>query len=86
MLNDIRNYPYYSTFLALCILGIILMLNGCSTPVEETRTVLDRLEFEEGEEGCVRIDGQIDLNPLPLFKTNASLTLKKNTGEGAPEC
>lgn len=77
-----------STVSLICIAAVVLtlMLGGCATQDEEARSLLDRLEFDEDETGCIRLDGTIDLNPLPLFKTNANLTLKKQKGDNPPEC
>jgi len=64
----------------------LLALTGCATPDQNARSLLDRLEFEEGERGCAELRASIDLNPLPLVTTAASLILKKDTCEGAPSC
>lgn len=54
------------------------------------RSVLDRVEFDEDEYGCVDLRGQIDLNPAPMFTSNANIVLKKTkvgpNGEIPPEC
>ena len=75
----------------------ILLLVGCnSMPVDENgvpiaqRTLLDRLEFDEDESGCVEIVGEIDLNTSIFFSSTAHITLKKvKKAEGetsVPEC
>lgn len=68
------------------ILISVLLLSGCATPDQNARSILDRLEFDEDEIGCVDLRATIDLNPIPLITTNASLILKKSKGEDAPEC
>ncbi len=47
---------------------------------------MDRLEFGEGEEGCFRLAGQLDLNPIPFMTSNVTLDLRKTKGENAPDC
>ena|SRR5688572_20993449 len=54
------------------------------------RELLDRIEFEGDEYGCVQIIGEIDLNTSLLFSSTAQIILKKNKnppdGGDPPEC
>jgi hypothetical protein len=80
----------------LFLVAILFTLASCSSSnmagmgeAAQARSFLDRLEFEEGETGCFDLRGQIDLNPLPLFSSNVTLTLKKiksTAGQPTPEC
>ncbi len=62
---------------ALIALAALLILTGCATPTDQARSLLDRLEFDEGEYGTFELEGNVDLNPLPLFSTNIHMKLEK---------
>ena len=70
------------------LLLAVLLFTGCSTlsPESQARSLLDRLEFEEGETGCFRLSGQIDLNPIPFMTSSVTLSLRKTKGDDAPDC
>lgn len=80
------------------IMMLCLLLAGCQSmqQVDENgipmaqRTLLDRIEFDEDESGCVEIVGEIDLNTSIFFSSTAHITLKKvKRAEGqetVPEC
>lgn len=70
----------------IVIILTAFILTGCATPEQNARTMLDRLEFDEGEVGCVELRATVDLNPIPMITSNASLILKKSKGANAPEC
>lgn len=65
---------------ALLIL-LTLTLAACQSTDQQARSLLDRLEFDEGEEGCFRLTGTLDLNPIPLASSNITLNLVKRKGE-----
>jgi type IV pilus biogenesis protein CpaD/CtpE len=69
------------------ILTVIALaaLSGCASQDQKARSLLDRLEFGEDEIGCFRLNGSIDLNPMPVFTSNVNLSLVKKKGE-APDC
>lgn len=56
------------------------------TPEGQARSIMDRLEFGPEEEGCFRLSGQIDLNPIPFMSSTVNLDLRKSKGENAPDC
>ena len=68
--------------------GMCLFMAGCSSLTAEgqARGLLDRLEFDEGEEGCFELTGQIDLNPIPFMTSTVNIKLHKKKGEDAPDC
>lgn len=70
----------------LLILALILYLPSCISSGDAAKALIDQLEFGEGEHGCVRLHASIDLNPLPLIVSNATLDYRKSTGPDAPEC
>lgn len=67
-------------------LALLALLTGCTSSGEGVKMLIDQLEFYEGDRGCVEIRANIDLNPIPLVSTNASVIYKKDTGDGAPTC
>jgi|SRR5688572_27825615 len=56
-----------------------LMLDGDGKPIllPAERALLDRIEFDADEAGCVNIIGQIDLNSSIFFSSNTQIILKK---------
>ena len=70
----------------LCWMIILFALTGCSTNPDRLNALLDRLEFEEDEQGCVRLHGNVDLNPWPMVSTAATLDYRKVKGPEAPQC
>lgn len=66
-----------------------LLLTACAT---NERSLLDRIEFDADEVGCAEIRGVVDINPLPLITSNASIVVKKikrgpdGETEGVPTC
>lgn len=69
----IRKHPYYAAILLLTLFG----LNGCTTPEQNARSLMDRAEFEGDEYGSFVIEGMIDLNPIPLVSANVHVRLEK---------
>jgi hypothetical protein len=70
--------------LLLAVIGSCLLLVGCTTPepvsgdsLEQARTLLDRVEFDDDEYGSFEVEGTIDLNPLPFFGANVHIKLEK---------
>lgn len=70
------------------LFGLITLgaLTSCASSDENARSLLDRLEWDEDEVGCMELRGTVDLNPLPLFATNVSLIVKKQKGDGEFAC
>ena len=70
------------------LLITLLALTSCASqnPDVQARTLLDRLEFGDDEEGCFRLSGQLDLNPIPFMTSNVNLNLVKKKGDTAPDC
>ena len=70
-----------------CILvAAWLGLNGCATPEQNARSILDRIEFQDDEQGCFDLRATVDLSGNPFVTTNGSLILKKQKGDSPPEC
>ena len=70
----------------LILLTLSILLVSCTSTQENAQTLLDRLEFGEDEQGCVTLEAQIDLNPLPLITSNARMVYKKVKGDSALTC
>jgi len=68
------------------LLPISILLASCVNSGEAAKNLIDQLQFYEGDEGCIRLHATLDLNPLPLITSTATLDYRKSTGEGAPEC
>lgn len=66
------------------ILVVITLISGCTTS-GSNRSMFDRLEFDEDEVGCFRLNGAIDTNSNPFISSNITVNLVKKKGEG-PEC
>lgn len=79
----------------IAMILMVLLLCSCGTTSElqktdsEAKTLLETLEFEPDEKGCVELRVSVDLNPAPFFTTMGSIIYKKekNAGEpNAPRC
>lgn len=68
-------------FLALLILGF---LTSCASG--GVNEFFDRLEFEEGQEGCIRATGQLSVGNNPLASSNINVNLIKKQGDNPPDC
>lgn len=85
MTKSIAHRIVYSLMI-LSLVAVVFGLAACASPQENARSLLDRLEIDDGETGCVDLRAVVDLNPAPFLTSNASLILKKSKGEDAPEC
>lgn len=56
---------------------LILDAEGKPILLPAQRALLDRIEFDDDESGCVNIIGQIDLNSSIFFSSNTQIVLKK---------
>jgi hypothetical protein len=64
-------------------------ITGCASTQDNAKSLVDRLEFGENEAGCVEIRATVDLNPVPMITSNASVIYKKSKPlpqQPAPEC
>jgi hypothetical protein len=73
----------------LLLVGLLaLMLIGCGStdPQNQAKGFMETMEFGEGEVGCFRLAGMLDLNPIPFMSSNVNIVLVKQTGDEAPDC
>jgi hypothetical protein len=56
------------------LFSLLFCLQACAT---NERSLLDRIEFDDDEIGCAEIRGVVDVNPIPLITSNASIVVKK---------
>ena len=65
-------------------LPLLLAVTACAS--NDFQQPLDRLEFEEGEEGCLRAQGQVDAGSGWFATGSVSILLVKKTSDSAPDC
>jgi hypothetical protein len=53
---------------------------------EDVNELLQALQFDDDETGCVRIDGAVDLDPGLVGSASMNVTYKKEKGDNAPDC
>jgi hypothetical protein len=70
---------------ALMLLSIIV-LAGCSSTANDASSLFDRLEFKEGQEGCIRASGQVSVGGNPFASSSINVSMVKRQGESAPDC
>jgi len=63
----------------------LLLLTACST-TDSAASLFDRLEFKEGQEGCIRASGQVAVGGNPFASSSINVNLVKRQGEEAPDC
>lgn len=71
------------------LIFLAITLTSCASSSENAKTLIDRLEFNPDESGCIDIRAQVDLNPAPIFSSNATVIYKKSKsveGFSPPEC
>jgi hypothetical protein len=62
-----------------------LFLAGCST-TESVGGLFDKLEFKDGQEGCIRASGQVSVGGNPFASSTINVSMIKTQGEDAPDC
>jgi hypothetical protein len=66
---------------------IALLLTGCaSSGADDATSLFDRLEFKEGQQGCIRASGQVSVGGNPFASSNINVSMVKKQGEDAPDC
>jgi len=63
----------------------LLLLVGCST-TESAAGLFDRLEFKDGQEGCIRANGVVSVGGNPFASSSINVSMVKRQGESAPDC
>jgi hypothetical protein len=63
---------------------IAIMLTGCVG--NGVSDFFDRLEFKEGQEGCIRASGQVAVSDNPFLRTTVNVNMVKKQGENSPDC
>lgn len=72
---------------AMIISAVAALMVGCASSGEGGQeTVIDRLEFEEGETGCVRANGNISVGGNPFAQSEVSVIVVKTQGDDPPDC
>lgn len=68
----------------LLLIVSILLLAGCASG--DGASLFDRLEFKPGQEGCIRVTGQVATGSNPFVSSNVSVSLVKKQGDNVPDC
>lgn len=64
-----------------------IFLAGClGSSAEKTEALLDRLEFDDDETGCVRLSSDLKLGGNPFVGSDSNLIYQKRKGDDAPQC
>lgn len=67
---------------AVLILMAAAVLVGCKTD----SSIMEKLEFKEGQEGCIRAVGDIATGMNPIAQGKLNVNLVKKQGENPPDC
>jgi len=70
----------------IILIMICPRLLACASTDQNAKSLLDRLEFDDDETGCVRLTANLDLNPMPFITSNATLVYRKQKGDGEFNC
>jgi hypothetical protein len=66
---------------------IALLLTGCvSSGADDATSLFDRLEFKDGQQGCIRASGQVSVGGNPFASSSINVSMVKTQGEDAPDC
>jgi uncharacterized lipoprotein YajG len=63
----------------------LLLLTACST-TDQATSLFDRLEFKDGQEGCIRANGVVAVGGNPFASSSINVSMVKRQGESAPDC
>jgi len=69
----------------LFMIALLGLMTACST-TESAASLFDRLEFKEGQEGCIRASGQIAVGGNPIASSSVNVNMVKKQGEDPPDC
>lgn len=67
---------------AIMMVLMFMLVAGCAgNQDQDTKSMMDRIEFDPDETGCARITGQITVggNPFASSKLNVTIVKKKHT-------
>jgi hypothetical protein len=67
------------------VIVLLAAISGCASN-PDAPSLLDRLEFGEGETGCFRVTGLLDVGGNPFASTSVNVSLVKRKGDDAPDC
>jgi len=70
----------------LLIAIAVLLFAGCTTTADDATSLFDRLEFKEGQEGCIRASGQVSVGGNPFASSSINVAMVKRQGDNAPDC
>lgn len=76
----------------MCIVKLLAVVLLCFGSVSITgcagndMSFFDKLEFKEGQEGCVRANGSVKLGGNPFAQSEVNINLVKKQGENSPDC
>ena len=63
--------------------SIIFLLSGCAS--DGGKSLLDRIEFDDDEYGCARVQGQVKMSGNPFAGADAQLLVVKKKDNPNPE-
>lgn len=64
------------------VLVVTLLLGGCAS---DGKSLLDRIEFDEDEWGCARVQGSADVGGTPWASSQAQILVIKKKDNPNPE-
>lgn len=68
------------------LLILPLLFTACTSTEDKVASLFDRLEFKEGQEGCIRATGQVSIGGNPFANSSINVTLVKKQGENPEDC
>lgn len=72
---------------SMVLVCLCLIMAGCaSNDSNSISNFFDRLEFKEGQEGCIRVTGQVALGTNPFINSDVNVNLVKKQGENPDDC
>jgi hypothetical protein len=70
----------------ITLVSLLFLASCTSSGSDNAKSLLDRLEFDEDETGCVRIQSDLKLGGNPFVGNDTSLVYHKSKGENSPQC
>ena len=70
---------------AILITLTVLLATGCAD-LPTGAELLEAVSFGDGEEGCARISGNLDIKAGMVASTTMNVLIVKHKGENVPDC
>jgi len=69
----------------LLLIAMLFLFTACAGS-SDVGGLFDKLEFKDGQEGCIRAAGQVAVGGNPFASSNINVSMVKKQGDNPPDC